>query len=325
MGKHPRERDSRRVRWRKRWRSVRRLVQAGVAHGLVAVLRVAPNRVQRRVYTTTISPLLRAMYGGRARENLRRAFGPQLSDGRRDEVVKEMCRGLALLPADWAAFARSGPEFFDRFVEANEARRHLNDFERRWPGGWIGLTGHVGNWELLGQWLLHFGLRPMGGVIAKRQPNPHLNRIIDKMRGQHGMRTLYRDQPVAEIARLLKDGHSIGIAADQDVASLPGVFIDFLGKPAYTPAGPARLALSASVPILVGAMLRTGDGYRVQINDPIFPDRGRPKREEMLRLTTEWSRQVEEMIRQHPEQWPWFHERWKTTPEALEKRERRTL
>jgi KDO2-lipid IV(A) lauroyltransferase len=304
---------------------VRRLVQAGIAYGAVGTLRVAPPSVQRRVYAATVRPMLRLMYGARVRDNLSRAFGAQLEDARREEILSEMCRGLAMLPADWTAFARMGPKFFDAFVDGEDGRRRLNDFERRWPGGWIGVTGHVGNWELLGQWLLHSGLRPMGGVIAKRQPNPHLNRLIDKMRGLHGMRTLYRDQPVAEIARLLKNGHSIGIAADQDVVSLPGVFVDFLGKPAYTPAGPARLALSANVPILVGAMLRAGDGYRVQINDPIFPDHGRPKREEIFRLTAEWSRQVEELIRQHPEQWPWFHDRWKTTPEMLESRARRAL
>ncbi len=107
--------------------------------------------------------------------------------------------------------------------------------------------------------------------------------------------------------------------------SLAGVFIDFLGRPAYTLVGPARLAVSTGVPIVVTAMLRRGDGYVAHVNDPIFPDPTRPREEEVLRLTLEWSRQIQELIRRHPEQWPWFHNRWKTTPEKLAARNRRTL
>ena len=82
---------------------------------------------------------------------------------------------------------------------------------------------------------------------------------------------------------------------------------------------------SSDLPIVVGAVFRQGDRYRVQINDPIYPDRSRPKKEEVLRLTVEWSRQLEEMIAAHPEQWFWFHDRWKTTPELLEAKNRQRL
>ena len=152
-----------------------------------------------------------------------------------------------------------------------------------------------------------------------------MNRVIANLRGQHGMNTLYRDDPPAKLIRLLKAGQSFGTAADQDTPSVGGVFIDFLGRPAYTPLGPARLALVANVPLVVGAALRQRDRFVMQINPPIFPDRSRPRHEEILRLTQEWSRQIEQLIREHPDQWPWFHDRWKTTPESLAAKSRRTL
>ena len=83
--------------------------------------------------------------------------------------------------------------------------------------------------------------------------------------------------------------------------------------------------MAARVPLMVGVALRTERGFRVQINEPIWPDFSARKRDEMVRLTTEWSRQLEELIRDHPDQWAWFHRRWKTTPERLERRERKAL
>jgi lauroyl/myristoyl acyltransferase len=76
---------------------------------------------------------------------------------------------------------------------------------------------------------------------------------------------------------------------------------------------------------VVGAVLRVNRRFWVQVNPPIFPDRTRPKEEEVLRITREWSRQIEQLVREHPEQWPWFHDRWRTTPDSLAARDRRTL
>jgi KDO2-lipid IV(A) lauroyltransferase len=90
-----------------------------------------------------------------------------------------------------------------------------------------------------------------------------------------------------------------------------------MGRPAYTPLGPARLAWAANAPIVVFALIRSGDRFEVVIEDPIWPDRSRRKADELVRLTQEWSRRIEAHIRTWPGQWPWFHDRWKTTPELL--------
>ena len=69
------------------------------------------------------------------------------------------------------------------------------------------------------------------------------------------------------------------------------------------------------------AFIRKDDGERFEVihGEPIFPDqsRKRSRQEETLRLTKAWSAAAETMIHAHKDQWAWFHERWKTTPEKL--------
>ena len=290
MGKRPSEHKDPVVRWQRRIRNVRRRIYAWIAAGLTVVLLRVPYPILRPASRLVLTPMLRLLLGRTARRNLHRVFCDTMTPQQQREVLAQMFRNTATLLPDWVGLAVMGPKFLERHVDDEVARRRMHEFEAEWRGGWIGVTGHLGNWELLGQWGYQVGLQPMAGVVAKRQPNPHLNRLIERFRGRHGMPTLYRDDPPRKILRLLKSGHAVGIAGDQDVSTVAGVFIDFLGSPAYTLVGPARLALSAGVPIVVFAMLRRGDGYVPHVNAAIFPDRSRPREEEILRLTVEWSR-----------------------------------
>lgn len=293
--------------------------------GLTATLGRVPPRVIRPVVRSLAGPAMRRRLGARASENLRSAMGDALTESRREAVIGEMFSHFTALPAELANYAFIGSRFLDRYVEDEAALAEKCRLEESWRGGWIGLTGHLGNWELLGQWLAQKSRQPMAGILVKRQPNPHLNRRIEKIRGRQGMGTLYTDDPPHSIVRLLRSGHVIGLAADQDVISVASVFVEFFGRPALTPVGPARLALAANVPIAVGVALRTSRGFKIQINPPIWPDRNRPREEEILRLTQEYTRQLEQIIREHPEQWAWFHRRWRTTPARLERYRRAGL
>ena len=107
--------------------------------------------------------------------------------------------------------------------------------------------------------------------------------------------------------------------------TLSGMFIEFLGRPAYTPVGPARIAIAAKAPILPTILYREGKRLRVRIFDPIRPDLSLSRDAQIAQLTKAWSSVLEDFIRENPEQWPWIHNRWRTTPEKLEARGRRHL
>lgn len=265
-------------------------------------------------------PAARLRYWRRANKNLIRVYGDELSTEERQRILTNVFRNLASLAVEFTGALKKGPDIYKNRVEDTGLARILLDIEARSPRGWIGVSGHLGNWELMASWGASLPGSRAGHVIAKRLPNPHLNAIVHEARQRLGLETLYRDDPPTQVVRKLKEGCRLGIVPDQDVPSLPGVFIDFMGHPAYTPTGPARLALAADVPLIPMAFLRkkNGKGFLVVHEDPILPDRSRPRREEILRLTQAWSRALENMIHEHKDQWAWFHRRWRTTPEKLD-------
>ncbi len=294
------------------------------ARGLLAVLVRLPYGALRPTLSALTQPILWWSFRAKIDRHLQLAL-PELSNGERKATAGAVVRNTALVAPECLGFAAQGPLFLRKRCDDAAAREMLEGFRREWDGGWIGVTGHLGNWELMGQWLACHPDLDYAGSVARRTSNPHLARVVDDVRGRHGMRTLYREDSSSQLVRQLRAGKVVGMVPDQDVAAIGGVFIDVFGRPAYTPVGPARLSLAAGVPIVVGAMLRRDNGFEVVVSAPIHPDRRAPRNQEILRLTRAWSADIEAIIRSEPAQWAWFHDRWRTTPARLEARQRQRL
>ncbi len=198
-------------------------------------------------------------------------------------------------------------------VEGPENFRQLHAACRAGQGT-MGLTGHFGNWELLAR--ISGQLAPTS-MIGRKLRNPLIDRIVQDLRTSGGGRTIYQDQDIRVALRELRSGRLVTTLADQDLPRLAGVHVTWFGLPAYTPTGPAALAQlggGAVQPIFCYA--RRGRwvlhcGPRV-----IFPrDRDRAAQQ---RAMMAWSTAYQEaLVRRHPEQWVWWHLRWRTRPEDV--------
>ena len=178
--------------------------------------------------------------------------------------------------------------------------------------GAIFLTSHTGCWELLGSYLVAEGI-PLA-VIARKFYDERLEKVLFGIREGTGMKVISRGENTREIIRALKEGYGVGVLIDQDT-KVKGAFVDFFGKPAYTPTGPAYLALRYGVPVVPVFTYRDKDDFHhACIGDPIpIPDSG-DNEKDIVELTARCSKATENFIREHPEQWVWFHKRWKTLP-----------
>ncbi|HLU38835.1 MAG TPA: lysophospholipid acyltransferase family protein [Planctomycetota bacterium] len=319
MGKRIAEHKSFLTRMQRRGRNARRLVYAALAWAAAWVLMRLPFPVLRAFCRVLVGGLAPRLHGRLAEQHLIAAFGSALTPERRREVLRLMFRNMADLPAEALAAAYRGPDFVrSRFLPGPGIAKWRALQARE--GGMIGLTGHIGNWELLLQLCQIDGVRPVVAV-AKRIPDPRLNRLVERSGGAFGVPTLYGDSGVTAIARVLARGETLGIVPDQDIDEIGGVFVEFLGRPAYTPIGPARLALATGATIVVAFAKRVGDRLEMIVHDPIEPDRGAPRDEEIVRLTRAWSALVEDFVREHPEQWMWLHDRWETVPDEVASRQ----
>jgi KDO2-lipid IV(A) lauroyltransferase len=123
--------------------------------------------------------------------------------------------------------------------------------------------------------------------------------------------------------RSLKRNEIVGILIDQNVAWYEGVFVDYFGRPACTTDGLALLALHTGAPVLPGYIVRLHDGrYRLVIGPEVEVTRTGDWDADVLVNTQRFTKVIEETVRQYPDQWFWVHQRWKTKPCQVPRKER---
>jgi KDO2-lipid IV(A) lauroyltransferase len=179
--------------------------------------------------------------------------------------------------------------------------------------GVILVTGHYGNWEIAAASVAARGV-PIAAIV-RRQGNRLVDERLQELRRNLGVETIYQGQAPARVPRILRANGVVGIVGDQD-ARKSGVFTPFFGRLASTHRGPALFALRLNAPVF-SCIAR-----RLPGNDVRYEVRGRRVDvartgnldEDVGALLTELSKRLEEEVRRAPEQYFWFHRRWKTRP-----------
>lgn len=176
--------------------------------------------------------------------------------------------------------------------------------------GAIILSAHFGNWELLAHYIALQGL-PIT-VIARRVRMDGLEAFLRGIRKKNNVNVIYRDASAKEIIDLLRKKKFVGIMPDQDMDSVSGVFVDFFGKSAWTPSGAAVLSLLTGTSVVPCFIARKAYGHEFLIGEPIEPVRTGDRKKDIVENTQRYTKVIEDYIRKFPEQWVWFHDRWKT-------------
>ncbi len=249
-----------------------------------------------------------------ALEHLTLALGNRYAPAERRRIIRRMFQHLGMTGMEWLALPRLTAADVQRLVRV-EGSEHVQQALQRGKG-LIVLSAHVGNWEML---MAYFGLFGgfRGAAIARRLRYPEYEVWLRRMRESKHVETLDRDVGPKEMIRRLRANEGLGILADQDVDSIEGIFVDFFGRPAYTPTGPAALALTTGAAMLPAYIWREGRQFHLRVEEPIaIRDTGNRARD-LREITEAWSRVTERMITAHPEQWVWMHRRWKTQPETV--------
>lgn len=247
---------------------------------------------------------------------LARAF-PERSAAEREAIGRASLEHLGALAAEVVTL----PRWRDRLEAYVGLAPGAEEVFRAAMGrgrGLVYVAGHVGNWELMAQRVPRLGPWP-AATIAKTTIDPGVNALIEKVRREGGVETLWREEPSTARAmiRCFKQNWILGLLIDQDT-NVQGVFVPFFGRPAYTPRAAADLALRFRAPVVVGTCRRRGprpgDGHEVEaVEVPYDPDA--PDREaEAVRLTAACTAVLEAAIRRNPAEWVWMHERWRTPP-----------
>jgi len=240
--------------------------------------------------------------------NLSMVFAREKSAREIRKIARAVFVNLAKSACEVINFPKINEKNIDRFIRIEGIEHVDRSFEA--GKGTIILASHFGNWELLG---MTFRVKGYPGVTIGRKIYFHkYDEFLNNLRKSHDVNVIYRDDSPRKMLKVLKENRILGIVADQDVDSVEGVFVNFFGAPAYTPAGPVALARVSRATMIPCFVIRQKTGHILKIEEPIkFVDTGN-KEADLVTNTQKWSEVIESYIRRYPEQWVWMHKRWKT-------------
>jgi KDO2-lipid IV(A) lauroyltransferase len=243
----------------------------------------------------------------RAERNLRFAYGDALSPAERGAITRGVFENLGKTLVDFLRAPGADRGALDRLVPCCEGREHLEAAIRN-NRGVIIVTAHLGNWEVLGQWL---GARGLPLTVVWNEPaDSALRDYLLEMRGRLGMTGVPKRAAARELLRALRRGGGVGLLTDLNSTD---VFAPFFGAPAGTAAGPAALALRTGAALLpVYAVRNPDDTYRVLLFPPVEAERAGSPEENVARVTADLNRLLERVVRRYPDQWLWMQDRWRS-------------
>ncbi len=176
--------------------------------------------------------------------------------------------------------------------------------------GLILLSSHFGNWEFLAISVAMQIQLPFS-VIVKPLRNPLVYEWMNNFRTKFGNEVVPLGISVRKTYQTLKEKKIVAMVADQR-GPIEGVKLDFFGKKVSVYTGPAALALKTGAPLICGIAIRQNDyTYKTELVEISQQNLPAGEEEKILELSQRYTSYLEEVIREHPEQWLWMHNRWK--------------
>jgi KDO2-lipid IV(A) lauroyltransferase len=287
-----------------------------------AALRVALG-LFRRLPFAVLRPLLQGLcslafaLGLRRRvveTNLAAAFGDATSPGAVRGIARECYAEHGRIIAEILKeerFLRSPGTTFD--ISGIETLRDSVAAGR----GTIVLTAHLGNYVLVGYQFARMGYTM--AYVSKPVHNPAVRLELEKFYTKHGNTIIpirgFKGDPAGgmRIFKTLKRGGIVVVINDQD-AGPEGYISTFFGRRTSIPSGPAHFAFRTGAAVLTAFITRRDGKIAVRIGAPVDYSTAATPRDAEALILDEYSRRLEEAVREGPALYFWFHKKWKTDP-----------
>lgn len=202
--------------------------------------------------------------------------------------------------------------------------------------GAVMITGHTGNWELLGYTMALLGF-PVHALFRPLDLKP-LNRWIERTRQRRGLVLVDKFGASTVLPGLMEQGYPLGLVADQNGGDR-GLFVPFFDRLSSGYKSIGLLALKYETPIICGQARRvpargewtilppdappTADiapgesstfTYELEVVDIIRPEDWVDQPDPLFYVTARYRRAIETMVRRAPDQYLWMHRYWKSRP-----------
>ncbi|MCI0471330.1 MAG: lysophospholipid acyltransferase family protein [Candidatus Aminicenantes bacterium] len=323
-------------------------LEYGLFMFLIMIVKLTPLflvKMNKRILCFLFQVLARR-YSRLVKKNLEIAF-PQASEGDILRLKDKVYRHFSGIIIDLIyMYVKKRPGRILRKIEI----KHLENLEKTLgkKQGVIIFTAHFGNWELV-PYILSRTLEKEGSAahlslynnepgtgknsrddknirpgdihlqpvkrkifgIAREMDNPLVESLVKRFREFMGLEVIYKDNSIRTVLKTLENNGIVYFLIDQNAIAREAVSIDFFGRKVSAVTSVSRLHLKAGVPLVPLFLHYEKDKIVLDIREAIRFAKSGNSRDDAANLTRQCNALIEEEIRKYPEQWFWFHNRWK--------------
>lgn len=233
---------------------------------------------------------------------------PELTEAQREKLVEDSFIACArgFLETTHAWWRDVTPYVKTLKITGEE---HLRDAKSRGKGVFL-IGGHYSLFDLALPLFAYQLDKP--GYMYRPNDNPVVEQMIEKGRRRHCNIQAFTKHEMPQMIQHLRDGGAVWYACDQDFGRRSKVFVPFFGVDAGCIVTPSRIARDSGASVLFVSHLRHPDGQYEITFSPVQDDFG----EDETKDAHGWMKNIEDTLKQYPDQYLWMHKRFKTRPEG---------
>ncbi|MCO5975015.1 phosphatidylinositol mannoside acyltransferase [Actinoallomurus soli] len=283
---------------------------AAYALGWAAVRRL-PEPVAREIFMLIADRTWRRRGRGvrQLEKNLRRVVGPDVSE---EELRGLSRRGMRSYMRYWMEAFRLPATSRERILSGMRITG-IEDLRKDLDAGRgvVAALPHMGNYDHAGAWISLSGV-PFTTVMERLRPESLYDRFI-AYRASLGMEVLPATGGDGDVFRTLaarlREARLVCLVADRDLTA-SGVEVEFFGRAAKMPAGPAALAIETGAVLRPVTLWYEGDDWGVRVHEEIpVPDAGE-RQDKVRAMTQALADAFAGGIAAHPEDWHMLQRVW---------------
>jgi len=246
--------------------------------------------------------------------NLDFAFKDELGQKEKEKIIKKCYKNLIYNLADFVKNQGISKEELAKKVEFKNEKILIDALNKKEKI--ILITAHYGNWELLPLAIAAF-FSPIV-IVGRSLDSKIMNEILKKNREQYNIKLLDKKGAMKGLIKELKNNRIVGLLVDQNTAENEGILINFFEKLArHTPTASllAKKFNAKIIPVFIHS--DNYEKYIITFYQPIKYNNTENSQEEIKKCTQAQASITEKVIRQKPDEWFWFHKRWKNQYEEI--------
>lgn len=200
-------------------------------------------------------------------------------------------------------------ELLDTFISFEQS--HLIVQALKKGHGVFFISGHISNWELTAFSYAKI-FRGKLNVLAKTQSNKFVDDKLNYYREISGNEIIPVGAPIRNVFKKILRNEIVCFLVDQSAHPVYSVYADFFGHKVATFSGPAKMALKFKTELIFAYSIRLPNyTYYITVDKIEYGDLKEYSDENIMKLTERINKKLENVIKENPDQWLWFHRRFK--------------